>query len=50
MGFWTDAEMAAIESGEAETPEAWVQSYEEWYAEVQAENLAAADLDERYPA
>ena len=42
--FWTDAEMAAIESGAGDTG-AWVQTAEEVYAEHQAEGLAAADLD-----
>ena len=40
--FWTDAEMAAIESGEGD-PGAWVQTHEEVQADMQAENLAAAD-------
>ena len=40
--FWTDAEMAAIESGEI-TPGAWVQTCEEVQADMQAEGLAAAD-------
>jgi hypothetical protein len=44
--FWTDAEMAAIERGEGDAG-AWVQTADERYAEMQAEDLAAADLDER---
>ena len=40
--FWTDAEMAAIESGEIDTG-AWVQTREEVQADMQAEGLAAAD-------
>ncbi len=40
--FWTDAEMAAIEFGEIDTG-AWVQTCEEVQADMQAENLAAAD-------
>ena len=42
--FWTDAEMAAIESGEIDTG-AWVQTREEVQADMQAETLAAADLE-----
>jgi hypothetical protein len=44
--FWTDAQMAAIESGEI-TPGAWVQTHEEVQAERLAEHhLAAADLED----
>jgi hypothetical protein len=44
--FWTDAEMAAIESGESNAG-VRVMTAEERYADDKAENDFAADLPER---